>query len=226
MIKYLTLILFAAALSCCKQPAQKQDGKGKYFEGFVEFDLSLKITNPVMLAELKDIYGKKCFTYINKEGFFSREYVDSNNIILRREIYRPDSLRFYYIVANSDTIYFADMTRQDGSDFVGMKEDSSFKILNHRVQAVCAKTILAGGKYGYSTYYNDVNYLLNPNVYKNVVPGGVEAMFSRSPHLTTGYRLTMEGNSVTGVAERIIQTYVDAIHFEIPKNKTIIERFY
>lgn len=225
MIKYLTLIWFAATLCCCKQPGLKHEIKSKYFEGFVEFSNSYDGTDTAHSSRLKEMFGVGCFTYLGKGGFFSREFTDSNNIILRREVYRPDSLKFYYIFNDSDTIYTTNVTKEDNSVFLGIRKDTSFKILNHDVEAVAAKIYFSSGSEVLTTYYNDINYPIDPFVYKNASIGKIEEMFNHAPYLTTGYRIQF-GKRVTflSVAKKIVSTHVAALHFEIPKNKTIIEQ--
>lgn len=227
-MKYFTLIFFILPFFSCKQATVKQDGKGKYFEGFVEFEVSYAGQNQAMINNLKRGTGAKTINYVSASGFFSREYIDSNNIITSREIYRPDSLKFYVVSSVSDTIISSNVTVLDNSFYKGIIKNQSYRILNHQVYAVSAKTVFPGiqGGAGSSviiTYYNDVNYSINPLIYKGALFGAVEEMFTHAPYLTTGYRMAYSNNAtVTGIAKRIVPTHVDTLHFEIPKNKVII----
>lgn len=231
-MKYFTLILFAATLVCCKQPVAKKEAKDKYFEGFVEFENSWEGKDANFIALSKKTVGIKAITYIGRDGFFSREYIDSNNIIIDKEIYRPDSLKVYFFKPGKDTIRSYDVTRNNSSTLLGIDKQIAFKILNHNVDIInVRKPVKVKAKgleyYVYSTYYNDVNYSLNPLSYKRYAHNNVEEIFTKSPYITTGYKI-VHGDRMThtSIATRIVPEHVEEWHFEIPKNKIIIERFY
>jgi hypothetical protein len=225
-VKYLLPILGIATLFACKPAAQKQDGK--YFEGFVEFAVTYKAKDPKYINNMKKGFGVRAVTYLGKNGFFSREYIDSNNIILQRQVFRPDSLRFYDISTTNDTILCIDVNRET-PDFVftGVNKNNTFKILNHTVDELNATMTvpLAKGGLGFvnTAYYNDINYLVDPLTYKNVKYESDEKMFSKSPYLTTGIKFQY-GDELTmfSIATRIVPSHVPSWHFELPKNKIII----
>jgi len=227
-VKYIPLIILMAVVASCGRSPAKQDGAAKYFEGFVEFKVSFVPQDSRPALAWTRAFGIKTVTYLGKGGFFCREYVDSNNIILNREIFRPDSMRFYEWQEGSDTVLSSDVTRpSQGAQFTGVTKAGDYKILNHAVDIVKARSgrLAAQGDtvYVYSTYYNDPNYAIDPRVYKGVVFEGIEEMFSHSPHLTVGSRFQFGDNfTVTYTATRIVKSDVPAWHFEIPKNKTIV----
>jgi len=229
-MKYLTLLCFVILLFSCREATVKQEENSKYFEGFVEFEVSYAGQNQAMINNLKKGTGAKTINYVSASGFFSREYIDSNNIITSREIYRPDSLKFYVVSSGSDTIISSNVTIPDNSFYKGVIKNKSYRILNHQVYAVSAKTVYPGIQGSVSsfvmvTYYNDVNYSINPLIYKGALFGAVEEMFTHAPYLTTGYRMAYSGNAtITGIAKRIVPSHVGLLHFEIPKNKVIIEQ--
>ncbi|HVX49825.1 MAG TPA: hypothetical protein VHB48_06695 [Chitinophagaceae bacterium] len=228
-MKYILYILLLSILFSCKQPTQKQENKPKYFEGFVAFENSYDAQDTGTESILRKVFGAKETTYLGPGGFFSREYMDAQGIIFHREIYRPDSLRFYEIFDKSDTILSSDVTRPTKAKLTGFIKNSSFKILNHTVQAVQVRSIETEGKTGehiylYMTYYNDTLFAIHPLTYKKITADCIEEMFSLSPYLTTGIRLQF-GNKATlnAVAARIVRVHVPLWHFDIPKNKTILD---
>ncbi len=221
-------ILFVTTLVSCASKTRKQEDKNPYFEGFVEFTVSYSVDNAAYLRHLKQNFGARAVTYIGKDGFFCREYIDSNNIIIQRQIYRPDSLRFYVNENGGDTINSQDVTRPESNTvYMGLVKNNPFKILNHNVEAVQTRTImlLRNNKSSTidATYYNDTNYPVNPLTYKYAVYEKAEEMFSHSPYVTAGYHFEYGGKaSVTVTATRIVPSPVPSWHFEIPQHKTIV----
>ncbi len=228
MVKYLLLISGIVIIFSCKSPLRKQENKSKYFEGFVEFSLSYNAADPKYINNMRKVYGTKAITYLGKNGFFSREYIDANNIVTLREIYRPDSLRFYESLASGNTISCFDVTRPT-PDFIfeGINKSNSLKILSHHVDELHAKMIEPHVKndtgFVYASYFNDPRYPVDPLTYKRFVHESVEEIFSKSPYLTTGLKLQYSNKlSMFFVATRIVPSHIPSWHFEIPKNKTIV----
>ena len=225
----MSILVLATMVSCASKTEKKEDGK-IYFEGFVEFGISYSCNDVEYLRHLRENFGARSITYIGKNGFFSREYIDSNNIIIQRQIYRPDSLRFYVNENGEDTIYSQDVTRPTNSTvYMGISKNNAFKILNHNVEAVqTRRTMLLTNNRSFNidaTYYNDANYLINPLTYKHGVSESVEEMFSHSPYVTTGYHFQYgDKASVTIIATRIVPSPVPGLHFEIPQHKTILHQ--
>lgn len=229
-MKYLSLIILITTLiSSCKPSKAKEEDKSKYFEGFVEFDEKYLGDDARALHVLKGTFGARAITYISADGAYSRYFIDSNNIILRRDIYRPDSLKFYQLFEGVDSIYALNVTRPLGKTiFLGITKHSSFKVVGHNVDIIKSRqeenSIGGGVEKIYMEYYNDPFYVINPLIYKNMAVEGMENMFSSSPYLTTGTKFVYEDKtSVTTLANRIVVTPVPSWHFEIPKNKVIIE---
>lgn len=229
-MKYLPLIILITTLISCKpSPAKQEDGK-RYFEGFVEFENTYEGLDTQFVSLLKKGHGTKMVTYLGADGSFARENIDANAIILSREIFRPDSAKTYHFKSGTDTVYYSDVARNNNSVFVSLDKQSSFKILNHQVDIISVKRKVHSTDtdqiyYVWSTYFNDVNYPVHPLVYKNYLRNSVEQIFTRSPYITTGYKI-MHGNRGTyiSLAKKIVPTHVEDWHFEIPKNKIIIER--
>src|SRR5262245_15575259 len=106
-MRWLFLIVILFSVISCEEQTKQNDKK--YFEGFVEFKLSFSARSNEVINNLKKNYGTKVITYINNKGFFSREFIDSNNIIIWKEVYRPDSLYYYSYSTGSDTVYRSDL---------------------------------------------------------------------------------------------------------------------
>lgn len=229
-MKYLPLIILVITLCSCNLSPAKQENKSKYFEGFVEFDNCYEGADTSFVLSLRKLHGASTVTYLGADGSFAREAVDSNSIIISREIFRPDSAKTYYCKTASDTIICDPTNYVTKSEVVAVDKQSSFKILNHIVDIVSTKrdvrSRITGESYNvYATYYNDRNYPINPLTYKNYYRNSVEEIFTRSPYITTGYKIVYEDKGTyISFAKRIVPGRVDAWHFEIPKNKVIIER--
>ncbi|HWB27295.1 MAG TPA: hypothetical protein VG738_17585 [Chitinophagaceae bacterium] len=228
-MKYLTVILLLSTLFSCKQPEQKTESEVKYFEGFVEFQNTYQ-TGDDSRAPGKKPVAVKTVAYLGKDGFFAREFVDSNNIIINREIYRPDSLKTFYFNNDSDTILAYDVTRNKSSELVSVTKNSGLKILGDKVDIITVKRLvrLIGTDsvyYVFTTYYNDPKYHIQPLTYKCFLRHSVKDVFSSSPFISVGYK-TMRNNKITylSIATRIVQAHVPSWHFEIPRNKIIIEQ--
>lgn len=228
-MKYFTLIFFILPFFSCKQATVEQDGKGKYFEGFVEFNNSCKGQDSQFVISLIKVHGVKTITYLGGDGSFARENIDSNAIITSREIYRPDSAKTYSFKSDSETIFCTSVLRQNSSEMISLQKQPGFTILNHPVDIITIKRPVRSKKTGleydiYSTYYNDVTYTINPLTYKKYLRTNIEEIFTKCPHITTGYKI-VHGDRATFIsfAKRIVPAHVDPLHFEIPKNKVIIE---
>lgn len=229
-MKYLSLIILITTLiSSCKPSKAKEEDKSKYFEGFVEFSNSYEGADTSFVRSLRKLHGGSTVTYLGADGSFAREAVDSSSIIISREIFRPDSAKTYYCRTASDTIICDPTNYVTKSEVVAVDKQSSFKILNHIVDIVSTKRdvrsrITGKSYYVYATYYNDRNYPINPLTYKNYYRNSVEEIFTRSPYITTGYKIVHGDRGICiSFAKRIVPGRVDAWHFEIPKNKVIIE---
>jgi len=226
-VKYLLTILFVTALLSCNSTTKKQEGKGNYFEGFVEFKISYEIENEQAAAKLKKDFGIKTVAYIGKNGLFCREFIDSSNIIVARQIYRPDSLKFYTYRDRNDTMFCSAAASNPNGEFLGIVKQDTFKILGRQVDIAKTRqrfvTNNGGVVQAYFTYYNDVNLPINPLSYKNVTYENIENVFSGSPYVTTGYIFKfLTGATVTFTATRIVAANVPAWHFVIPQHKIII----
>lgn len=226
-MRYLLTILCITTLFSCG-PKTKQGNKSPYFEGFVEFNNSYQGKDTEFVKASQKTYGIKTITYLGADGSFAREYIDANNIIINREVYRPDSLKTYYFKNDSDTIFCSDVTQNISSSIIGIDKQSPLKILGHKVEAVNTKklvTLKARGLeyYVYTTYYNDINYSINPLTYKHYLRSNVEEIFTRSPYITVGYKAVhgARGTRIS-MAVRIVPIHVEQWHFEIPKNKIIV----
>ena len=215
--------------SCGPSPA-KQDDSAKYFEGFVEFIDTYEGPDVAYIQALRETYGARTIIYLGADGSFAREYIDSNNVIVAKEIYRPDSLKTYHFKSDSDTIICSAVTRNISSSLVSIDKQSSFKILGHKAEVVTAKRLVEAKAqtlkyYVYTTYYNDVNYAINPLTYKHYLRSSVEDIFTKSPYITVGYK-TVHGNRCTrtSIAKRVVVIRIESRQLEKPKNKIIIER--
>ena len=228
-MKYILLISFIATLVSCQTKKQKPEDRNNYFEGTIELNITFASRYPEVINNLKKTFGTKEIDYVGENGYFGREYIDSNNIILRKEIFRPDSLRFYSYSINSDTVFYIEGKESTGSNIIKITKNSSYKILNHTVDRIELRApqgnIGDTTFYIYTTYYNDVNYFINPLAYKHILADNVEDIFSASPHITTG-TVFQFGNlaAVTCTASRIIPSSVPDWRFDIPKNKILAKQ--
>lgn len=229
-MRYIPLIILIAALSSCKPSPAEQGNASKYFEGFVEFGNSYEGADTSFVSSLKKLHGASTKTYLGADGSFAREAIDSNSIIISREIFRPDSARTYYCKAASDTVISSAVNYRTKSAIVSVQKQSAFKILNHVVDIVNTKRyiysrITGQNYYVYATYYNDINYPINPLTYKNYYRNSVEEIFARSPYISTGYKIVHGDRGIyISLAKNIVRTHIDAWHFEIPKNKIIVDK--
>jgi len=230
-MKYLPLIVLAiVTLFSCKPSPVKRKEKSKYFEGFVEFDESYTGVTDRFVNLLKSSFGAKFVTYVSAEGYFSRTFIDSNGIVLLKDIYRPDSLKFYEFNGNSDTVYFIDVRHIKGRPaFLGLTKRSAIKILGHNVDIIKTRQIDSSVS-GYTLrtdaeYYNDDNYPVNPLIYKNIMVDVTEDAFRNSLYLNVGRKFTYNDTaSVLAIANRIVPVSIPMWHFEIPKNKVLVEQ--
>lgn len=196
----------------------------------MEFEELYSAESPEVINRLKANFGVKAVVHVSADGYYSREFIDSNNIILRREVYRPDSLKFYQFDDETATILALNVTHKVGkTTFLGIKRRSDLKIAGHNVDIIMSEQDEKSddGKplKIYLEYYNDPAYTINPLIYKNMSVEGMEKVFSQSPYLTVGTKFVYNNReSVTALARRVIQAHVPAWHFEIPKNKTIVEQ--
>jgi len=227
-MKRLFFIVILFSFTTCTELTKQNDKK--YFEGFVEFKLSFSSRNNEVANNLKKNYGTKVITYINSKGFFSREFIDSNNVILWKEVYRPDSFYYYSYSTNSDTIYRSDVRKDEREKNVNIQIVSPVVILDQFYPGCTALNKYVDKRTGsienyYATYYFDSTHLLNPAAYKNAIRGGYEKVFSKFPYLTVGFTQELENRfMIQGYAMRVVETKIDDLHFEIPGNKIIIEQ--
>jgi len=227
MKQVLRILLFVTIIACNSKKQMKANG---YFEGTVEYNASYAGIDTSMTSMLKKAFGVRTISYVSEKGFIRREYIDTNNIIISTEIYRPDSLKVFYLSSNTDTILWRNITASTNSKIVKKEKNGKEKILGHTVDLIVVrddmKSIATGKPFIiYSTYYNDTNYLLSPSAYKNLKSSQVENIFSFSPHITTKYFFQYgEGATLTSTASRIIPSAVPAWRFDIPKNKKIVQQ--
>lgn len=156
-----TLILFA-----CDHKKDSNE-KSNYFEGFVESKIDIQPSHTNLTDKLRSIYGERVITYINTKGFFSREFIDSNNIIINKEVYNPDSLKMFFFKVDNDTVKYYNVTKSDLYENISVEWSDSITILNNTVRGV--KSInkyhekKSGKTYSYiTTSYNlqSYNFLL------------------------------------------------------------------
>lgn len=227
-MRYLLAIFFIVTLVACNSKKQKK--ASGYFEGIVEYNSSYDGVDTSLTRMLKKAFGVRIISYVSEKGYVRMEYIDTNNIIISTEIYRPDSLKVFYIANNADTILCRNITDTTNSKIVKEEKNSKEKILGHTVDIIQVREdmkYIATGKpfIIYSTYYNDTNYFLNPSAYRNVRSRQVENIFSFSPHITIKYVFQYgDGATITSTAARIIPSVVPEWHFEIPKNKKIVQQ--
>ena len=227
-MRYLLAIFFIVTLIACN--SKKQMKANGYFEGTVEYNSSYAGVDTSMTSMLKKAFGVRIISYVSEKGYVRREYIDTNNIIISTEIYRPDSLKVFYIANNADTILCRNITVNTNSKIVKKEKNRKEKILGHTVDLVEVRDDMKSTATGkpfiiYSIYYNDTNYLLCPSAYRNVKSSLVENIFSFSPHLTTKYFFQYgEGATITSTASRIIPSTIPVWRFDIPKNKKIVQQ--
>lgn len=217
------LSIFIIFIVSCKQGIEHK--KSKYFEGFVDFDIIQSFTSEDNGAVF---IPTKSRTYVNSKGYFSRQYIDSNSIIVSWQVFRPDSLCIYQYANNSDTIFrmpTSDDSDDKNIDMIDVKPIAikgqyypGCKVLNKYFDS-------RSGLYVnyYTTYYYDTTKLLHPDSYKKCVRGGYERIFSKYPYLTVGYIFEYPGAStIHAMATRIAESDVPDLHFELPKKRAIV----
>lgn len=85
----------------------------KYFEGSVEYDLTVESLNPnIATKQLQQTYGTKVRFY-HKDGNYIREYLTDEGNMLHKFIYLVKDNRIYIVDwSNPDTIFYDDASTQ------------------------------------------------------------------------------------------------------------------
>lgn len=226
MLKQSTLKLLIPAffIISCSQKIEK--GESKYFEGFVDFTMTQTFYDSSQSQFNRE---GKIRTYVNNEGFFSRQYIDSSSIIFSWEVYRPDSLCIYQYYNNGDSIFRSPTTDDSNDKNIDMMDVQPIKINDKYYPGCKLLNKLFDKRSGlyrnyYTTYYYDTTRLLSPGSYKKCIKGGYENIFSKHPYLTVAYCIEFpESVKLSGVATRIVEADVPNLHFELPKKKKIVE---
>ncbi len=226
-MKNLFSILFVFTLFACKQKGKEND---EYFEGVVEFEVKNTPYQFGTIESLEKSYGVKIVNYVSKEGFNSREYINSSNIIIRRDIFRPDSLKMYSYGHREDTATYIYCNKDYWIYVVNIQEVAPKKILNNWVNGirckVCVDNPFSNNKiYITSTYYNLPLYKLNPANYKSSSFSGINKIFEKAPYITVGMDHEIENYGKTeSTAISIKKQKVEPHNFLVPNNYIQIER--
>jgi hypothetical protein len=225
MKNFLYILLLIVVFSC----NQKSKENDEYFEGIVEFEVKNTPYQFGSVDKMESIYGVKLINYINKDGFNSREYINRNNIILRRNIFRPDSLKLYTYGARHDTATYIFSNKAYWMDVVSIQEVQPKKILDYWVKGIQCKVcmcnpLLPRKIYVTSTYYNLPMYKLNPLNFKNTLFCGVDKIFEKAPYITVGMDHEVEGYGKTEATATVIKKQkVEPHNFFVPSNYIQIE---
>lgn len=227
-MKYVVALFVILNFLSCKMIESLSDDT--YFEGFVEFNTKTVTEIDQVYNLMNKIYGKKIVTYVNKEGFFSREFIDSTSIIVRKQIYRPDSMAFYDYTVNSDTIFKSEASSDKNDKNISLEDVGPVNILNMECKGIkCINKHFDTATAMYIpyniTYYFDSSKKLSPGAYAGIKWQGIESAFSKYPYVTMGMVFEMPKIvTVTSLATRVVKVDVESLHFDIPKNRVIIEQ--
>ena len=214
------------ALSCKQLP---QPAKNKYFEGFVEMNITVSSADSAVRKKALSFYGSRVTAYL-KNNFYTRVYSDSQQIILNRELFNPDSLKQYSYNGNADTVFYTDLTIGSYFKTVGLKEIAPRNILNKNCKGILLteELYMLGNDSPFifkQAYYFDTTYHLPGDIYKNVKYGSYDEVFGKYPYVAMGIVTYGPFNTkIEMIATRIIQTKMDDTHFMIPNNKVFVRK--
>lgn len=218
------ILLVLLLVACNQQQPVKQDSNG--FEGYVEMDIRYQSDSSQVIKLFKKISGVKAVTYI-KEGLIAREYIDSNGIILFRELYNRDSLKYYYY-DKSDTIKYRE-TQTDQS----CKLEKINKLPNKIILGKSCSGLLLTFKFwddkmgkieqGDQEYFFDTTCNLPKDVYENCKYCSYDELFAKYPYLNYEVKTDFGIATMTMTATKIVKTPLSDATFALPKNKTFVK---
>jgi hypothetical protein len=227
MHKYSLLIILAFLLAC-----QHKKHNKKYFEGYVEFSEQFTPAVPGYMSYFKKIWGERMITYVNSEGCYSREFIDSNNIIIRREVFRPDSMCIYNYFSDADTMSRLRMDRQTvNNQQLDIQAAAPVIILGKTRKGFRSFNKMFNKHTGFYdfysvAYYGDETRPLNPENYRKSIATGWNKIFEKAPYVTVFIKSDYKNfGQINAVATKIVDTDVPDARFLVPKNKVVIDEW-
>ena len=213
----------------CRQPSKPKEKN--LFEGFVEMDIAYGTDDQTEQGLYESMLGNKVITYI-KNGFVNRTYYNSNNIIVRRELYIHDSLKLYSYTSKSDTIFYIDVTSPKIAAITSFKEIRPKNILQHYCKGASIDMSIYTTdttdplKDRYEYYFDTVNHLPQ-DLYEGNKYGNYDELFRLYPYINLQIKDVnlLTNTTITMTATKIVKTKLDNTLFKLPANKVFINAY-
>ena len=224
-MKNLILIVSLILLLACKNEPQQS----KYFEGYVEYKVEAVALDTSIRTQQQVKYTGNAMRCYFKNGNYMREYYDSNNIVIQKNLYQATTNSFVYMSRNRPYYYFDQL---DDAEDVNSTKDWRID------DSILTKTVIGNKCIGFTGSYRIVGdnpstikmtyYYLNtlPFDYSNFKKSTnpyARYFSNRFPSVSLYFIEEAVGEiKTTHAATRVISTPLSDTLFTIPNDKPLI----